>query len=63
MIDKWGLSKGKTTCLIVQTTKQELKIFASDHIHTVEEIISEYISRLAGQKQMLPTESMMIREQ
>lgn len=61
-IDKWGLSKGKSTCLILQTTKNDLKILASEHIYTIEEMMSEYVSRLAGQKRMAPSESMLVRE-
>lgn len=62
-IDKWGLSKSKTPCLIIQTTNQELKIFASESIHIVEEILSEYIARLSGSSDLRHAENVKVSSQ
>jgi hypothetical protein len=61
-VEKWGLSKGKTTCLIIKTEKDELKIFAADEIQVIEDIISEYVTRIAGKKVTEPNEKLLIKQ-
>lgn len=35
---------------MIKTSKQELKIFASSCVQTIEEVISGYVWRIAGER-------------
>jgi hypothetical protein len=47
---------------MIKTDKDELKIFASEQVQTLEEIINGYTSRIAGERAEESNESILIRQ-